>query len=189
MAKGARTKEDAARQDDDEPFDPSRIRIESRSATMAEMVDRIGLGEIPLGWDEHSTLKGRPSPDTWNDLRQSRFIESMLIRLPLPHFYFDSTDENRWIVIDGFQRLSALKQFAVDKTLNLDGLEYLPQYNEMNWDTLPRSMKRRILETSVIACFLEAGTPPNICKNIYERINASRLNRIIYHIRLPKEKG
>ena len=55
----------------------------------------------------------------WKDEAQSRLIESILIRIPLPAFYMDATDENKWLVVDGLQRLTTLKRFVLDKKLRL----------------------------------------------------------------------
>jgi len=46
-------------------------------------------------------------------------IESLLIRIPLPSFYMDATDEDKLLVVDGQQRLTALKRFMLDKTLRV----------------------------------------------------------------------
>ena len=48
------------------------------------------------------------------------------MRIPLPAFYFDATDEDEWLIIDGLQRVSTLKEFVVDKSLKLQELEFLP---------------------------------------------------------------
>ena len=59
-------------------------------------------------------------PDLWDDVKQSRLIESLLLKLPLPAFYFDETDTDEeaevWNVIDGLQRCSVFKSFILDKT-------------------------------------------------------------------------
>lgn len=49
---------------------------------------------------------------------------SRFLRIPLPAFYFDATDEDEWLIIDGLQRVSTLKEFVVDKSLKLQELEF-----------------------------------------------------------------
>ena len=53
--------------------------------------------------------------DLWDATKQSRLIESILIRLPLPAFYFDGSDDNKWLIVDGFQRLSTFNNFVIEK--------------------------------------------------------------------------
>ncbi|MEZ4409730.1 MAG: DUF262 domain-containing protein [Polyangiales bacterium] len=63
----------------------------------------------------------------WSHEQKSRLIESILLRIPLPMFYFDATDDNRWLVVDGLQRLSTLQHFMVPEDPGkrlLRGLEY-----------------------------------------------------------------
>jgi hypothetical protein len=49
-------------------------------------------------------------------------IESILLKLPLPVFYFDVSDPEKWMVIDGLQRISTIKSFFVEQTLTLKGI-------------------------------------------------------------------
>lgn len=44
--------------------------------------------------------------DLWDKEKQCRLIESLLLKLPLPAFYFDGSDDNKWLIVDGLQRLS-----------------------------------------------------------------------------------
>ena len=90
-----------------EPFDPTKIRIDARQITIDLILNRIKFGEIELAPDFQR------DSDIWNELAKSRLIESMLIRIPLPAFYIDATDENKWVVIDGQQRLTAIKNFVL----------------------------------------------------------------------------
>ena len=60
------------------------------------------------------------------------------MRIPLPAFYFDATDEDEWLIIDGLQRVSTLKEFVVDKSLKLQELEFFPELNGCNYDKLPK---------------------------------------------------
>jgi hypothetical protein len=74
----------------------------------------------------------------------------LLIKFPLPAFYFDGTDNDKWLVIDGLQRLSAIKNFIVTKTLKLTGLEFLGKLEGAVFDKLDRSLQRQIEETRFI---------------------------------------
>jgi Protein of unknown function DUF262 len=101
------------------PFDPSEIRVDTRPMTVDLVLDRIKYEEIDLAPDFQRHA------DIWTPTAQSRLIESILIRIPLPAFYMDATNEDKWLVIDGLQRLSTLKKFAIDNKIKLKGLEFL----------------------------------------------------------------
>ncbi len=97
-------------------YDPDEINIFTREPTIEQLLRRINEEALDLAPDfqRHANI--------WKDDAKSRLIESLLIRIPLPAFYIDATDEDKWLVVDGLQRLSALKQFMSDKTLMLCGL-------------------------------------------------------------------
>lgn len=106
----------------------------------------------------------------WDGNRQSKLIESILIKLPLPSFYFDVQNGGRWVVVDGFQRLNAIKNFVVKKSLRLEGLDFLHTLDGKGYDDLPRPMQRRIYETIVFGCFIQPSTPSEYKKYIFNRI-------------------
>ena len=149
----------------DEPFDPTLIKIDTKLQLVELVIRRIDRDEIDLNPDFQR------NPGVWDRRRQSRLIESLLLRIPLPVFYMAADAENNWQVVDGLQRLDALKGFVLDKSLQLRGLEYLHQFENQSYDQLPRAMQRRIDETELSCHVIQAGTPPEVMFNVFKRIN------------------
>src|SRR5262245_49322750 len=90
-----------------EPFEPKKIRIDTKPLTIDLLVKRIKEGEVDLA-PEFQRAAG-----IWNRGAQSRLIESLLIRIPLPAFYMDATDDDKWLVVDGLQRLTVFDNFVL----------------------------------------------------------------------------
>lgn len=83
-------------QDEDEnlePFDPTKIRVKTKPMTMDLLLKRIKHDEIDLAPDFQR------QSGIWTTKAKSRLIESLLIRIPLPAFYIDATDDDKWIII------------------------------------------------------------------------------------------
>lgn len=152
-----------------DPFDPKEIDIQVQQTTMSTLIDRLTHNEIDLNPDFQRTA------DLWNSKTKGRLIESLLIRFPIPAFYFDATDEDKWLVVDGLQRLTSIKKFVIDKHLKLNGLEFIKEFERKNYDDLPRTFKRRIDQAPVTLYLIKPGTPQNVKYSLFYRINTGGL--------------
>ncbi len=148
-----------------EPFDPALIRFEHKPVTVDLVIRRIEQGAIDLQPDFQREA------GIWDNVRKSRLIESMLLRIPLPAFYIDASDEDKWLVIDGLQRLTTINSFIGLNELSLRDLEFWQEYNGATFDDLPRSLQRRLEETQLMLYLVQKGTPHKVKFNIFRRIN------------------
>lgn len=146
------------------PFSPEKIRITTRSVLVQQILSRLEGGAMDLNPDFQRL------DEDWDDQRRSRLIESLLLRIPIPVFYVSADENDLWRVVDGVQRISALRRFVAND-FPLRRLEYLRSFEGRRHDGLPRSLQRRIGETTFGFHIIEPGTPREVMFNIFTRLN------------------
>jgi hypothetical protein len=166
----------------DRPFDPEKIKVRTENRVVEQIISRISHNEIDLAPD-FQRLRG-----VWNLTRQSRLIESLLLRIPLPVFYVAADHHENWAVVDGLQRMSTMDDF-VKSRFTLSNLEYLTQFERLAYKDLPRPMQRRINETQLLIHVIDPGTPEEVMFNIFSRINTGGVRLNGQEIRHALHKG
>lgn len=106
----------------------------------------------------------------WSLERQSKFIESVLLGLPLPFMFLADMQDGRLEVVDGSQRIQTLDSFLNNKLI-LEKLKRLNIINGFTFDDLPLSQQRRFKNQPIRVIVLGEKAVEAVKKEIFERIN------------------
>jgi hypothetical protein len=145
----------------DYPIDTMLIRNENR--TVHDVLRRIGLGTFVMDPDFQRDF-------IWAEDKQSKLIESVLMRIPLPVLYLAEDAEGRMIVVDGLQRLSTFQRF-VDNKLRLR-LPEQPELHHKYFKDLPAKLQNRVEDCSLILYVIDSKVPERARLDIFERVNS-----------------
>ena len=126
----------------------------------------------------------------WDEKRQSRFIESLLVGFPIPYIFLAETKNGRYEIVDGSQRIRTLNAFLKDG-LKIQQLEILKSLNGLYFRDLNMARQRKIKNTSLKMIVLsERTTDIDKTKNEIKNEIFERINRGSYLLKdMEKRKG
>ena len=144
------------------PLDDVMVRSETR--TVAEVVKRIKRGRFFLAPDFQRDF-------VWEPSKQSKLMESCLMRIPLPVLYVAEGLDGKILVVDGLQRLTTFVRFLGDK-LALIGLGRDHPLNGKRFSDLPIHLQERVEDTQLTLYILDKDAPKRARLDIFERVNS-----------------
>lgn len=154
------------------PYDPKLIRVDTKNFSIGQVNQMIVDGDIDISPDFQRGF-------VWTDItRKSRLIESLLLRIPIPVFYFSQDEEGLFQIVDGVQRLTVISSF-MNNEFKLKNLEYLKEC-EGKWyknesagkeENLDSMFTRRIQQTQLFINVIDPQTPGKVKYDIFKRIN------------------
>jgi len=143
------------------PIDSLMIRTETRS--VFEIVRRIDSEQYIMDPDFQRDF-------VWDLGRQSKLIESALLRIPLPVFYLAETIDGKVVVVDGLQRLTSFHRFAKNE-FRLQNLSFAKELNGKKFEELPPSLQNRLEDTPLTLYLIDSAVPDEAKYEIFERVN------------------
>lgn len=152
------------------PFNPNEIDVDISTVNLGSLIDQLENDEIDLQPDFQRVT------DVWDNVKKSRLIESILLGLPLPSFYFSEDPVSQKLsIIDGLQRICSIRDFVLEKKepLKLEGLQFLKNFEGLTFSQLERPEVKRIKSLKITMNTLRKGTPLDVKYIIFQRVNTA----------------
>lgn len=161
---------------------PDKFRIDYRiyETTLREIISWNDDNDINLDVDYQRGI-------VWDNKRNSRFIESILLKLPIPGIIIVKIDSNKFEILDGKQRLTALFNF-VNYEPNVKSFFKLgpkvPKYANKTFSKLSDNDKKTILRTKIPVTQIDfENTSRKAIYATFERVNTGGLTLSSQNIR------
>jgi hypothetical protein len=164
-ATGVEVEEDGPASPSKEPWDADKIKIHTKNYSLRQIMDMIEDREIDLAPDFQRKY-------VWKDWQRWALVESILLGIPMPSFYFNEDRDGKLQVVDGVQRLTTLRKF-VKGEFALEGLTYLKvlEGNRFGDKALEGMYRRRFHGTQIVAHVIDPQTPLRLKFDVFKRIN------------------
>ena len=137
---------------------PADVVIDSRRFQIQTLVESLQNQEILIPICYH-----------WPQKEESRFIESILLRVPLGPIYLEELDDGRYGVIDGAKRMNAILHMLCQQR-KFCSLAYYSRYNDMYVKQLEKHHQRRVLETSLMIHAIGKNVPQAVKDDLVMRL-------------------
>jgi len=145
----------------DYPIDTVLIRNEPR--TVFDVIRRIEKNGYVMDPDFQREF-------IWPEDKQSKLIESVLMRIPLPVFYLAENSRGQMVVVDGLQRLSTFQRF-LNNELKLR-LKNQSELDGKRFSDLSPKLQNRVEDCNLILYLIDAKVPAQALLDIFERVNS-----------------
>ena len=155
---------DGSQSEEPEPWDPEKIRIQTKHFSLHHMVDMIANRDIDLAPDFQRNF-------VWKTRQRSSLIESLLLGIPLPSFYFNEDRRGRLQVVDGVQRLTTIFRYVKEQSIKLGEVTYLRELEGQSFDELATLFRRRLYSAQFVAHVIDPQTPYRVKFEVFRRIN------------------
>jgi Protein of unknown function DUF262 len=159
-----------------ESINISEVVVSNNDWTIETILDQLVRENIQI--DPNS-----PRRDVWNLVVKSRFIESIILGLPISQIVLAAYGKERWkyIVVDGNQRLlSILEFYGRSETANngfaLTGLDFRTELNGCNYKSIEKNISINSVLTNldnqtIRVVRIQNWSDESLLDNIYSRLN------------------
>ncbi|QVJ01433.1 DUF262 domain-containing protein [Nocardiopsis eucommiae] len=151
----------------------SSVRTRQLDISFNELADMYDSGELIIAPEYQRLFR-------WTPGAQSRFIETLILELPVPPIFLMETEENVYELIDGLQRISSYLNFrgllknadSSGSLLTLEDCDIVKELNGHTYKTLPVSLSRRLKRNFIRAEVLRKENSHRLRYYMFKRLNS-----------------
>ena len=162
-----------------------KLYVDKVDKSTSDLFRMIVEGELNLQPDYQRKF-------VWDKKTMSKFIESLLLSIPIPTIFLAENSNDTFEVIDGQQRLTTIFAFMKSKfsineiekfpynlkeldVLVLNGLETLKQFNKKKYCDMDNTMQRKFNNVSLPVVIIKKDSTEDIKYDIFSRINSGSI--------------
>lgn len=169
-----------------------KVDFDTYDITVDELVRRVRLGRIEIAPAYQRQFR-------WDDQRQSRIVESLLLGIPVPPLFMATNVEEdsgtSWEVVDGLQRLLSLVNFLGDDEarevarlserprLRLSGLDILHALKDQLASELPADLRSGLEDRPIKVIVLNDKSDLQVRFDLFERLNTGGIRLTDHEVR------
>jgi hypothetical protein len=147
------------------------VRTTSLDLSFNELADMYSSRELIIDPEFQRMFR-------WSEGKQSRFIESLILELPVPPIFLIEQEDRIYELIDGLQRISSYLHFrdlieveGQENPLRLEDCDIVPELNGRTFSELPRSLDIKLKRSSIRAEILRKESDPRLRYYMFKRLN------------------
>ena len=169
-----------------------RVDFDSYDISVKELVSMAHQGIIDIAPEYQRQFR-------WPEQNQSRFIESVLLGIPVPSLFMAANKDGSWELIDGVQRLSTLlhfigseevrDKFNLGKALKLTSLDVLTEFNDTTFEELPQTLRLKFSLRPLKVTTLSDKSDAKVRFDLFERLNTGGVKLTDQEIRACVFRG
>lgn len=147
----------------------SQVRTTSLDISFNELLDMYLNQELIISPDYQRLFR-------WSEEKSSRFIETLLLELPLPPIFVIEIEEGKYELIDGLQRISSYIQFRGElpekKPLILKNCDIIEELNGLSYLDFPKSLQIKLKRNFIRVEVLRKESDASLRYHMFKRLNS-----------------
>lgn len=151
----------------------TNIKTDSYSMSIGEIINLYREGDLKLNPAFQRLYR-------WNDDQKTKFIESILLGIPIPEIFVAQKSDGKWDIVDGVQRISTILELTNNLPgygpLKLEGTKYLPALEDFTWNELPMDIKRIIRRSKLGINIILTENSITSQYELFQRLNTGGLH-------------